>query len=71
MADERAAEIEFAFNLKLCLILNLLRQQFSENDLLRKVLGTDNDSIRMGTGRKSQTHAHQTNESGKPLFDRA
>src|SRR5579862_758961 len=45
LANERSGEIELALDGELCLPLDLLSQDFSEDELLGEVLGANHNSV--------------------------
>src|SRR4029453_15548618 len=71
MADERTPEIELAIDGKVCLTLNLLGEDLSENHLLGEVLGPDDDSIRIRTGRQRHNQTGQAQQFRKSFLKRA
>ena len=54
MGNVGAAEVEPALDQKVSFVLDLLRDEFTENDLFGEVFATNNDSVVMGAGGKRQ-----------------
>lgn len=64
MRDVSAAEIKTALYRKMSLVFDLLRDEFSEDDLLGEVFAADDDAVAMGA-----SGGHYENEQNKDKFN--